>query len=182
MKNWMTKVLISVLLILGLGLASCDATSSPPEPPPLKVVTLDAKTKPTVGQTVYVPIYSYIYMWDRNRRMDLTATLSVRNTDRQHPIILISVDYYNVSGQLVRRYLDNPVELPPLAAAEFVVNQEDTSGGSSASFIVRWIATNSVTDPVIESIMINASGNQGVSFVSPGRVIKPTPDPIPGTP
>lgn len=178
----MTKALISVLLILGLGLASCEATTPPPPLPSLNIATLDAKMKPTVGQTVYVPIYSYIYMWDRNRRMDLTATLSIRNTDRQHPIILISVDYYNVSGKLVRRYLDNPVELDPLAATEFVVNQEDTSGGSSAAFIVRWVATNPVTDPVIESIMINTSGNQGVSFVSTGRVIKPTPDPIPGTP
>lgn len=178
----MKKVLLSCLLILGLGLMSCEATTPPPPPPILKAVTLDSSVQLKAGQTVYVPVYSYIYMWDRDRRMDLTATLSIRNTDRQSPIILAAVDYHNVSGKLVRRYLDSPVELGALAAAEFVVDQEDTSGGSSASFIIRWVTTNPVTDPVIESIMINTSGNQGVSFVSTGRVIKPTPDPIPSTP
>ena len=182
MKTWITKVLLSCLLILGLGLTSCEAETSPPPLPILKPVTLDSIKQFKDGQIVYVPIYSYIYMWDRNRRMDLTATLSIRNTDRQHPIILMAVDYHDVSGKLVRRYLDNPVELGTLAAAEFVVNQEDTSGGSSASFIVRWVATNPVTDPVIESIMINTSGNQGVSFVSTGRVIESKPESIPGTP
>jgi hypothetical protein len=111
-------------------------------------------------------------MWEQTRTTDLTATLSVRNTDLTHPIIISSANYYDTNGKLVRKYLEQPVELGALAATDFVINQEDTKGGSGASFIVEWVAQQPVSTPVIEAIMINTSGNQGLSFVSPGRVIK----------
>lgn len=104
--------------------------------------------------------------------MNLTATLSVRNTDLTHPMIVASVKYYDNNGKLVRKYLERPVELGPLASTNFVVDQEDTSGGSGAAFVVEWVTQKEVSVPVIESVMINTSGNQGLSIVSPGRVIK----------
>ncbi|WP_239033195.1 DUF3124 domain-containing protein [Leptothermofonsia sichuanensis] len=103
---------------------------------------------------------------------DFTATLSVRNTDLNHPMIVASVNYYDSNGAIVRKYLKQPVELGPLAATSFVVNQEDTSGGSGAAFIVDWVAQTPLTAPVIEAVMINTSSNQGLSFISQGRVIK----------
>lgn len=154
-------------------LTGCTASQSPPPmAAQLKPVTLDNTVKIIAGQTVYVPIYSHIYMWEQTRTTDLTATLSIRNTDLTHPIIISSVNYYDTNGKLVRKYLEQPVELGPLAATDFVINQEDTKGGSGASFIVEWVAQQPVSTPVIEAIMINTSGNQGLSFVSPGRVIK----------
>jgi hypothetical protein len=104
--------------------------------------------------------------------MDLTATLSVRNTDMTNPIIIAAVNYYDTDGKLVRKDLAQPVELRPLAATSFIVDQEDTSGGSGASYLVEWVAQKEVSNPVIEAVMIHTGGNQGVSFVSPGRVIK----------
>ncbi len=169
MKHLLLGYCLVGLLLLT---TSCSQTAAPPPVVPLKQISLDASTKLVAGQTVYVPIYSHIYMWDQNRRMDLTATLSIRNTDQSNPIIVVAVDYYDMNGKLVRRYLKQPVELNALAATDFVVNQEDTAGGSGASFIVQWAAQRQVSVPVIESIMINAGGNQGVSFISPGRVLK----------
>jgi hypothetical protein len=169
----MKRFLYCCLFIAVIVLTGC--TSSEPPPPPvaqLKTVTLDNTIKIIAGQTVYVPIYSHIYMWEQTRTTDLTATLSVRNTDLTHPIIISVVNYYDTNGKLVRKYLEQPVELGPLAATDFVINQEDTRGGSGASFIVEWVAQQRVSTPVIEAIMINTSGNQGLSFVSPGRVIK----------
>jgi hypothetical protein len=72
--------------------------------------------------------------------------------------------------------LEQPVELGPLASASFVVNQEDTSGGSGAAFVVEWVARQQISAPVIEGVMINTAGNQGLSFISPGRVIKSRTD------
>ncbi len=170
----MNRFLYHCLLTAVLLLTGC--TSSPSPPPPqvaqLKPVTLDNTIKIMAGQTVYVPIYSQIYMWDQNRTMDLTATLSVRNTDLTQPLIINSVNYYDTNGKLIRKYLERSGELAPLAATSFVIHQEDTSGGPGAAFVVEWVAQQPVTTPVIEAIMINTSGNQGVSFISAGRVIK----------
>jgi hypothetical protein len=169
----MKQHLYSYILPLVVLLTACDLSETPTEPSTqLKPVTLDAKVKIIAGQTVYVPIYSYIYSWGRSRTMDLTATLSVRNTDLTQPIIIASVNYYNTEGKLVRKYLEQPVEIGPLAATSFIVDQEDNSGGLGASFLVEWVTQKEVSTPVIEAIMINASGNQGISLLSPGRVIK----------
>lgn len=158
-------------------LTACAPVSSPPpaEVPELQTVVLDDTIAIATGQTVYVPVYSYIHMVEQGRTINLTATLSVRNTDRQQSIILSAVDYYNSNGTLVNTSLDNPVELGPLASTEFVIAQEDISGGLGAAFVVEWVAQAEVSAPVIEAVMINTQGNQGISFVSPGRVIDRLP-------
>lgn len=171
----MKRFLYCCLLIAIIGLTGCTSLSQAPSPPPaaqLKTVTLDNTVKITAGQTVYVPVYPQIYMWDQNRTMELTTTLSVRNTDATHPMIVSAVNYYDSNGKLVRKYVEQPGELGPLSASSFVVNQQDNSGGPGAAFIVEWVAQQPVTTPVIEAIMINTSGNQGLSFISAGRVIK----------
>ncbi|MBD2089829.1 DUF3124 domain-containing protein [Microcoleus sp. FACHB-1515] len=168
MKQFLCSCVVLVIL-----LTACT-TSEPPADPiaDLKPITLDSTVKIVAGQTVYVPIYSHIYTWERSRTMDLTATLSVRNTDLANPIILTAVNYYDSNGKLVRNYLEQPAEISPMASTSFVVDQADASGGSGAAFIVEWVTEKQVSTPVIEAVMINAAGNQGVSFVSPGRVIK----------
>lgn len=167
MKRYFHLIAASLLLL--------GCTQSKPAQPPtpqLKTVTLDNSIKITRGQTVYVPVYSHIYSVNQNQKMDLAVTLSLRNTDLTRPIIIASVLYYDTNGALIRKYLEQPVELSPLASAEFVVNQSDTAGGAGANFVVEWVAQQQVTDPVIEAVMINTMGNQGISFVSQGRVIK----------
>lgn len=162
------------VLLIAL-LTACAPSNDPPEPAQLNTVTLD-NAAIIAGQTVYVPIYSYIYTWDRRRTMELTATLSVRNTDLTHPIILTTVTYYDSRGQRVREYLEQPVELTPLASTNFVVDREDTLGGAGAAFIVEWVTQQEVSAPVIEAVMISTSGNQGISFVTSGRVINDRPN------
>lgn len=169
----MQQYLLSYLILIGLILCSCTPSETPKEPvSQLKTVTLDDTVKIIAGKTVYVPVYSHIYIWQRNQTMDLTATLSIRNTDLNNSIIITSVNYYDGNGKLVRKYLEQAVELSPLAAIDFVINQEDTTGGVGASFIVDWVTQKPVSEPVIEAVMINVGGNQGVSLLSPGRVIK----------
>jgi hypothetical protein len=125
-----------------------------------------------VGQTIYVPIYSHIYTRDKHRSINLTATLSIRNTDAQHAIRITSVRYYGTDGAQVREYASAPVRLSPMASTDFVVAEDDTSGGVGANFIVEWGAGVEVTEPVVEAVMISTASQQGISFVSAGRVIK----------
>lgn len=169
MKNY----LLRGLAIAMMGLAACSASPSPPPvTTELKTVTIDESLSLVAGATIYVPVYSYIYMMSQGQTMDLTATLSIRNTDSSQPIVIRSIEYYDGTGALVRTYLEQPVELNALAATEFVVEQTDNSGGAGASFLVEWVAQSTVSEPVVEAIMINTRGNQGLSFVSQGRVIR----------
>jgi hypothetical protein len=170
-------VRLSQYFCLAIAIASLTACTTPSQPktqfpePQLKTVAVD-KAKVAVGQTIYVPIYSHIYTVNRSRKMNLTATLSIRNTDLTNPMILASVDYYDTAGKLVRKYLENPVELGPLASTDFVIEQDDTSGGAGANFVVDWVAEAKITEPIVEAVMLDTVGNQGISFISPGRVIK----------
>jgi hypothetical protein len=123
-----------------------------------------------MGQTLYVPVYSHIYIHE-GEPYPLTATLSIRNTDSGSPLYVKAVRYYDSTGKLVQSYLERPLMLGPLAATEFLVEERDVRGGSGANFVVEWVSQAFVTEPVIEAVMIGATSQQGISFVCPGRVL-----------
>lgn len=161
------------LIIVSIFLTGCNDATAPKEPiAQLKVVNLNNTVKLLRGQTIYVPVYSHIYDFNRDRQREFATTLSIRNTDLINPIIVASTNYYNTNGELVRKYLDQPVELNPLATTNFVVNLDDTTGGVGASFVVEWVATKEVSNPVVEAVMIHTPSTQGLSLISNGRVIK----------
>ncbi len=135
-------------------------------------VKLDETLKIATGQTIYVPIYSEIYFFNRTRTLQLAATLSVRNTDSENPIIINSVKYYDSDGNLVKDHLEGPLRLAPLASTEFIVDQNDQTGGSGANFIVEWVAETEVFEPILEAVMVSTTSQQGISFLSKGRVIE----------
>ena len=124
------------------------------------------------GQTVYVPVYSHIYSGDREQPFYLAATLSIRNADLKHAIILTAVDYYDSDGKFLKHYLDKALSLNALVTKRYVVPESDKSGGSGAKFIIRWQSDQPVAEPLIESVMISTKTQQGISFTSRGRVLE----------
>ncbi|MCO8121131.1 DUF3124 domain-containing protein [Stieleria sp. TO1_6] len=121
--------------------------------------------------TVYVPIYSHVYH-NGGRPFLLESTLSVRNADARRPIYLNSVRYYNTSGELAKTYVEQVIKLAPLETIEFLVEQHDTSGGSGANFMVQWLATEPIEDPIIEAVMFGTAGAQAIAFRSPGTPLQ----------
>lgn len=109
---------------------------------------------------------------DNNRKVGLTATLSIRNTDMENAIIVSTVDYYDTMGKKLRAYLPKPIELGPLQTYEVIVGHEDNDGGTGANFIVAWSSYKPVSSPITECIMINSYNSQGLSFTTQGKVIK----------
>lgn len=140
--------------------------------PSPKTITLDENYHVVMGQTIYIPVYSHVYHQDEQKTFDLAATLSIRNTDLNQAIAITSVKYYDWNGKLVRNYLEQPIEIAALSSTDFFVNTSDRSGGSGAKFIVEWLAQTSVSEPIVEAIMIGTAYQQGISFVSPGKAIK----------
>jgi hypothetical protein len=63
------------------------------------------------------------------------------------------------------------VRLEELVSTRYVIKEGESGGGSGANFLVTWKAEQKVNPPIIEAIMIGTKSGQGISFVSPGRVI-----------
>jgi hypothetical protein len=123
------------------------------------------------GQTVYVPAYSSIPTADNSLLYQLSITLSIRNTDRTRPIVINAVRYHDQDGRPVRDFLKKPLRIGPMAAIEFFIREGDSTGGTSSSFLVEWVADQAVSDPYIEAVMVGTAGNQGISLTCPGRVV-----------
>ena len=149
--------LLSALLLASLICLPALAADGPPR---------------SKGQTLYVPAYSHVVHGDRNQPFQLTATLSVRNVDPSHPVTLLSAEYRDSKGSMVRQYVETPRRISPFASTEFVVRESDKGGGLGASFVVRWKADTAVIAPVVETILIGTAASQGISFVGEARVIE----------
>jgi hypothetical protein len=153
----MRSLSLSILLVLGILLVPFTAAVA---------------AGLSQGQLVYVPIYSHIYSGDREHPLLLAATLSIRNTDPNHPITIVKVDYHDSDGKLLQRYLESSVTLSPAQSTRYVVKFSDKAGGSGANFYVTWKAGQPVSPPIIESIMISTQNQLGISFISRGQAVE----------
>ena len=155
-----TRKFLSILLVMVFVLSSASFTVQARE-----IVELSK------GQKIYVPAYSHIYSGNRERPFLLTVTASIRNIDPKNTIKVTAVDYYETQGKLLQRFLDTAVTLKPLESIRYVIPEKDKAGGSGANFIVEWEADKMVNPPIVETVMIGAQSQQGISFTSRGRVI-----------
>jgi hypothetical protein len=174
----MKRYPIVLALLLIVVSVSCDGTQ--PEAPASKPgaarpgvseVALPPDDQIVSGQTVYVPLYPYVYTADNAQRLNLAVTLFVRNTDRNSSIIVTKVEYVDSGGKALREFLKKPLKIDPLASMDFFLKESDESGGASPSFIVHWISDQQPSAPIVESVMIGTTGTQGISFTCPGRVV-----------
>ncbi|MEW5764069.1 MAG: DUF3124 domain-containing protein [Acidobacteriota bacterium] len=123
------------------------------------------------GQSLYVPVYSHIYWGSTQRQYNLACTLSIRNVDPRHSLVVTHVDYHDTGGKKIRSYLEKPARIPPLGTLEYYIEEKDTQGGSGANFIVRWTSQESMNAPIVQTVMIGVEAAQGISFTCEGRAI-----------
>jgi len=162
-------VFICVVIALVFSLVGCSSDSDQNLPNVTRPIhTTDLRL--VKGQTVYVPAYSEMFAGDE-RTLKLTVTLAIHNSDPTQSIVLRTVQYYDTNGELVREYLDEPVEIGPLSTMGYIVAEQDTRGGWGANFLVEWGAEQEVYEPVIEAVMIGAGFGYSISLISPGRVV-----------
>lgn len=159
-KNIVTVLLITALLSFSFAVTADSCRAAAPE------------FRLSKGQTVYVPVYSNVFSGPKKLPFQLAATLSIRNTDPVAAFRVKTIDYYDTNGKMVRRYLEKPLTLAPLASTYVHIEEKDDSGGFGANFIVRWEAEKIINTPIIECVMIGATSGQGISFVSPGQEIR----------
>jgi len=166
-------------VVLGLALAGCGneqgggagsgVTIAGGESIPVELL---ADLTLSHGQLVYVPVYSHVERTDGLPPFAFAVNVSVRNTDRNHPIAITSAKYYDSDGNLIREYLEEPRGMRPLGTTTLFVKQSDMSGGLGANFLIEWVAQQAVTEPVIEAVMIGQREVRMCAFRSPGRVVE----------
>ncbi len=164
---------IACWLISGCAAEKHGAEMDTPErwQPHLKVVKLDPAIVPRIQECIYVPIYSHIYADNSLASSLLACTLSVRNTDPHDALVLTSVQYYSTDGKLLKNYVNEPVQIDPLSAANFVINRSDETGGAGANFMVNWRAQKKIVEPLCESIMVSTGGASSFAFTSRGVIV-----------
>lgn len=153
---------------------SDSGSDAPAEKWQLHLTPVDLKRGDPVAvhETIYLPVYAHIYYADRTKLLNLAETVSIRNTDMDSAIILTSVRHYRTDGSLVKDYVTKPLSIGPLATADYVVPEHDTTGGTGANFIIEWVSRQKVSEPITESVMVYTGSSHSVSFLSRGVVLK----------
>lgn len=144
-----------------------DALAYRPPVAASPVVTLQKKT---VGQVLYVPVYSHIYA-EGGRPVLLETTVSIRNVDPSHEITITSLKYYGTDGSFISDFTEQPVVLGPLATAEYLVEKKEIRGGSGANFILEWHSEDRALPPLVEAVMVGTEQQRTLAFTSRAQVI-----------
>ena len=55
-----------------------------------------------------------------------------------------------------------------MASIDYVINEDDDTGGTGANFIVVLHTRSDKVKPVIQAIMISTNGQQGIAFTTDG--------------
>ncbi len=180
--GWMATIAVGALLMrawvpdidLKADLADIEEADTDqvdldgPLPTALQPITGTSPVYSVYG-SVYVPLYSSLYVGGHRSLKNLSATLSLRNTSADQALVVISVTYFDANGKAVVKLLDAPHVLPPMATAEFYADQSSMRGGPVATVIVTWGAETSISPPLIEAVILGNYGAKSISFVSRGE-------------
>lgn len=176
-KRSVAALLVAVMVIL----SGCDPSAQDPnvtlsknQQDPIEALEIISDVdhnQLSYKQTFYVPIYSDIYIDRENRKVLLSATLSVRNTTLKKSLYINKIDYYDTDGALVKSYLNKPIELPAMATLNYIVEKEENKGGSGANFIIEVEGVDETVRPVIEAVMIGDFNNKAFAFSTEGTPV-----------
>jgi hypothetical protein len=140
-------------------------------------VAADEILQPSKGQSIYLPVYSHLWHGNLSAKghpeiLQLSALISIRNTDPVSSIRVLSARYYDTNGKLLREFVPAPKILAPLGTLELFVERREAEGGSGANFVIRWQSDALASPPVTEAIHADLNSVRTVSFVTVGRPVR----------
>jgi hypothetical protein len=160
MKNLAKALLLIMIMIMGLSLVTG---------------LVAGEVKLVKGQTLYLPISTSYMAGDY--AFDIKATIFIHNTDPNHAINIVKMDFYDTSGKLVEKYFQQPLKLNPAAGTSIRIKNPLTGeAGAVAHFIVQWQAETKVNEPIIGGLMLGSAGTRGYTFETRPRLVQETAD------
>lgn len=130
----------------------------------------------SLGQNLYLPIYSHIWHGEMDSTGQPAKTLvsvsvSIRNTDPVKSIRITSAQYYDTDGKKLREYVPSPKTIGPMGTHELFVPRSDDAGGSGANFVISWKSDKPTSPPVVEGVHANLPVGRSIAFTSSARVL-----------
>lgn len=133
------------------------------------------EVRQSLGQVLFLPVYSEINYGDRNAVANLTVQATIRNLDPEGVIQIKRVDYLDAKGVVVRSLLGSTLTLKSMAAETFLIKESDRSGGKSPGILIEWGSEGRVVPPLVLGVMVNASYNQGMALTTVPAVVAERP-------
>ena len=173
---WAVPPMVNSQSILEVSAARAQTAADHPAAFTGSLAELPSLERLRIRHSVYVAAYSTVRLGGGKGKLDLATTLSIHNTSKERPLVLLRVDYFGTAGNLLHPYLAAPIAVRPLGSVQAFVPAEDTRGGTGANFIVEWAAEGQIAEPLIEAVMVGSLGALGYSFTSRGKTmtIEPT--------
>ena len=132
----------------------------------------------SAGQSLYLPVYSYIWHGDRMgsdkspAKTLVSALVSIRNTSLKTSIRVVSARYYGTDGKLLNEYVPKPVVVGVMGTLELFVERKEAEGGSGANFVIQWDAATATNPPVVEAVHADIrGGSHAIALITSARVI-----------
>lgn len=117
---------------------------------------------------IYVPAYSHVATPGYGTT-SLATTLTIHNVASFGKLTIRSVEYHEPRSDEVKHLLRNPAELLPLHTLDFVLDEVDHEGGTSAAFVITYDNDKHGTRaPLVEAVMIGATARGAFAFTSRG--------------
>lgn len=133
----------------------------------------------SLGQTLYLPVYSKIWHGDLvvqgKYPIDslLSALVSIRNTSLKTPIRVTSARYFSTEGKPLKEFISKPVTISAMGTFELFVERKESEGGSGANFIIQWDSATPTNPPMVEAVHADIrSGQQALIFTTSARPIQ----------
>jgi hypothetical protein len=129
----------------------------------------------STGSTLFVPVYRGFYQIYGTSRDSyaLTSTFYLFNIDPKQAIEILSIDFYDSSGKLLKKLIEQPLLVKPRHSTEITMQPRTQPEEDCASYLtIRWKSTQPANTPIAEVLMVGQVMNRGISFATRGYEVK----------
>ena len=129
----------------------------------------------STGSTIFVPVYRGFYQIYGTARDSyaLTGTCFLFNIDSKQTVEILSIDFHNSSGKLLKKLIEPPLLVKPRHSTEITMQPRTQLEEDCASYlIVRWKSSQPANTPIVEVLMVGQVMNRGISFSTRGYEVK----------
>ncbi len=135
--------------------------------------TFDDKIDIESSNSYYLPIYSNLFIDEQIKDLALSINVSIRNSSLKDTIEVSKVNYIDIQGKRIKRFLKEKVMLSPLSTVFYKVDSNNFKKQKGGAFLIEinGIEEESKSLPLINAVMVGEYSNKAFSFSTKGYKI-----------